>query len=115
MSERDRIEVNISTMEEYAQFIKNNPVVILKASTAKCNPCKQILPFFKNEVSMLPSQVSIMYIDINNAPTIARKFRIRYVPCILSIINGMPEDSIIGAKPVEIKDFFNKVKKRIGC
>ena len=112
-SESVRVEVTISTIEEYAQFIRNNPAVILKASTVKCNPCKQILPLFKKEVALLPPEVSIMYIDITDAPSIARKFRIRYVPTILSIINGMPEDSIIGANPDKIKDFFNKVKKRI--
>jgi thioredoxin-like negative regulator of GroEL len=111
----DRVEVSISNIEEYSQFILNNPVVILKASAVNCGPCKTIIPLFKDEVSKLPPRVSIIYIDINDAPTIARKYRIRYVPCMLSIINGEPEDIIVGAKPEGIRDFFNKVKKRIGC
>jgi len=115
MSDKERVEVTISNIEEYAQFVRNHRVIVLKASAVKCKPCKKILPLFKNEVCLLPPQVSIIYIDINDAPTIARKFRIRHVPCIMSIIDGLPEDSIIGANPDGIKGFFNKVKRRIGC
>lgn len=111
---QERNVVQLSNVEDYKQFVSNNSVVIIKASAKWCGPCKTIQPFFAEKISQLPTKVSIIFIDINDAPSLSRKLSIRAVPCIMSIINGQPCDVIVGANKDKINNFINKLKKQIG-
>lgn len=111
---QERNVVQISSVEDYKRFVADNSVVIVKASAKWCGPCKTIQPFFMEKISELPLGVSVMFIDINDAPSLSRKLSIRAVPCIMSIVNGQPCDVVIGANTDKIGNFINKLKKQIG-
>ena len=113
MSE-ERIVVELSSLSAYQQFVRDNPVVILKAGATWCGPCQTIKPYFIAKVNELPTGVSVMLVDISKAPTISRKLSIRSVPCFISIINGQPCDVITGANKGNLDKFFEKLKKRLG-
>ena len=114
MSNEERRIVAISSLAAFQQFIRDNPVVILKAHATWCGPCKRIQPFFEEQYKTLPTGVSIVYVDIDQGPSIARKYAIRSVPCMISIYNGQPYDVVKGAKTQEIANFFTKVNKQLG-
>ncbi len=109
----ERNEVALTALSAYQQFIIDNPIVILKASAVWCGPCKVIKPLFDSEVLKLPIDVSIIHLDINQGPSIARKLSIRAVPCMISIIGGYPVDVVTGANPAAVSKFFAKVQKRL--
>ena len=113
MAEEERRVVAISSLAAFQQFIRDNPVVILKAHATWCGPCKRIQPLFEEQYKTLPKGVCIVYVDIDQGPSIARKYAIRSVPCMISLYNGQPYDVVKGARPQEIVNFFSKVKKQI--
>ncbi len=114
MAEERRL-VEISDYSKFIQFLSENPVVIMKAHATWCGPCKTIQPFFEEKVNELPTGVSVVYVDVDKASTISRKYRIRSVPCMISFFKGQPYDVVKGANGGEIFKFFEKVKKRIGA
>ena len=111
---QERIVAELSNLAAYQQFIRDNPVVILKASATWCGPCQTIKPYFAEKVNELPTGVSVLLIDISKSPSISRKLSIRSVPCFITIINGQPCDVMTGANKGNLDKFFEKLKKRLG-
>lgn len=103
----ERVVAELSTIAEYQRFIKIHPEVILIASAVWCGPCKIIKPFYIQKINTLPPNYSVALIDINKAPSISRRLSIRSVPCIISIINGEPQNVVVGANKNAITHFFN--------
>ena len=114
MAEVKRTIVTLTELSTYQQFLRDNSVVILKAGAVWCGPCKMIQPLFDSEMRELPIEVSIVYLDVDKAPSISRRLSIRSVPCIISIINGQPDDVVVGANPAAVSKFFAKVRRRLG-
>ena len=112
MSDERRV-VSISSFATFQQFLRENPLVIMKAHSTWCGPCKTIQPHFEAEFNKLPQSATIVYVDIDKAPTISRKYSIRSVPCMISFYNGQPYDVVKGANPEAVTKFFAKIKKHI--
>ena len=112
--QQKREVVELTTFQEYKNFVATRTVVILKASATWCGPCQTIKPHFINKVNELPLGVSVILIDISKAPSISRKLSIRSVPCMISIIRGQPCDVVMGANIDGINSFFGKIQKLLG-
>jgi thiol-disulfide isomerase/thioredoxin len=108
----DRIKY-ISSIEEFNKIINNNKIVIVKASATWCKPCKVINPFFNICIKELPPDVCIVFIDIDEASDIKRKYKIKAVPYFANFIDGDITDITNTSDKTEIKSFLLKTLKNI--
>ena len=74
--------------------------VVLDFSATWCGPCRMFAPTFE-EVSE-KSDAMFAKIDVDEAPELARRFRIMSVPTIIRLTDGEVTDKKIGVIPAEV-------------
>lgn len=109
----DRVVCKLGNINEYELFIKNNKYIIIKAGATWCGPCQRIKGLFNSLAYKMPKEFVVGLIDIDDASCIRRKLNINSVPYIASVIDGEVIDVMAGSDDKQIRDLFNKCKKRI--
>jgi thiol-disulfide isomerase/thioredoxin len=71
--------INVETMEEYSQYLKNNRYVVANFSASFCKPCKDIYPFIE-ELALNNQHITFLKIDIENGYKISDYYDITSIP-----------------------------------
>ena len=53
--------VYLTERNDFLEFIKNNPYVIVKATATWCGPCKRVKPFIDKWIEILPKKNTCCY------------------------------------------------------
>ena len=105
--------VYLTDRNEFLEFIKHNPYVIVKATATWCGPCKRVKPFIDKWIEILPKQIRVVVVDGDKGPGIMRALRWRAYPTIGNFINGQPMDVVEGANQEQIGKLFQKTVTRM--
>ena len=70
--------------------------VVVEFYATWCGPCKVLTPRIEELASSCRSQVSFLKVDLDESPTLARRFQIEAVPTVLFLKNGKIINRIIG-------------------
>jgi thioredoxin 1 len=71
--------INVKTLGEYSQILKNNRYVVANFSASFCKPCKEIAPFIEELVVSYPN-MTFLKIDIEDASDISDYHNITSIP-----------------------------------
>uniref|UniRef100_A0A6C0K9K1 Thioredoxin domain-containing protein n=1 Tax=viral metagenome TaxID=1070528 RepID=A0A6C0K9K1_9ZZZZ len=71
--------INVKTLSEYSQILKNNRYVVANFSASFCKPCKEIAPFIEELVVSYPN-MTFLKIDIEDASDISDYHNITSIP-----------------------------------
>jgi thioredoxin 1 len=71
--------INVKTLGEYSQILKNNRYVVANFSASFCKPCKEIAPFIEELVVSYPN-ITFLKIDIEDASDISDYHNITSIP-----------------------------------
>jgi thioredoxin 1 len=71
--------INVKTLGEYSQILKNNRYVVANFSASFCKPCKEIAPFIEELVVSYPN-ITFLKIDIEDASDIIDYHNITSIP-----------------------------------
>jgi thioredoxin 1 len=61
-----------------------------------CGPCKRLAPLLDELAGPLTNRVKFAKVNIDEAPALARQFRVEAVPTLLLFRNGKVVDTIVG-------------------
>ena len=82
-----------------ADVLKSDKPVLVDFWAEWCAPCRKIAPLLEEIAGEMGDQVSIVKLNIDENPEVARNYRIMSVPTLTVFKNGEPVQSVAGAKP----------------
>lgn len=104
--------VYLTSRDKFLQYLKTHHIVIVKFTASWCGPCKRIAPLVNELYSKMPSNVSMIVVDIDSGADIKRALRVDSVPRIYNFVKGELMDSVIGSKEENVISFFKKTLAR---
>jgi len=81
-------QIDLYTLDEYENFIKNNSGAVLYFSTPECNVCKILKPKLRNILDEEFPELKFAYINCSEAKELAAQNQIFAVPTILFLFEG---------------------------
>ena len=87
------VTVNDTNFDE---FVKTNLPILLDIGATWCGPCKALAPIVDELGEEYDGKVAVGKVDVDEAPEIAARFRVRNVPTVLFIKNGELVDKSVG-------------------
>ena len=80
----------------YDEVVKTELPVMLDLSATWCGPCKALAPIVEELATELEGKVVVGKADVEEAPGIAARFRVRSVPTVLFLKVGELKDKLVG-------------------
>lgn len=87
------VTVNDTNFDE---FVKTNLPILLDIGATWCGPCKALAPIVDELGEEYDGKVAVGKVDVDEAPEIAARYRVRNVPTVLFIKNGELVDKSVG-------------------
>lgn len=115
-----QIITHFNDKQQFFELQQYNPgIIIIKLGAKWCKPCKTIAPIVDAFFATSPAQVICCNIDIDESFELYSHFNknriINGVPALLCYKKGntsiYPDDSVIGASPVQLNNFFKRCGK----
>jgi len=86
-------------------------IVLVKFGATWCAPCK-ILTGVLNKIKSEFNEINFQDVDIDDYPALAKEYKIRSVPTIVILRNGIEINRILGAAKIEaIRKVLNDIVK----
>ncbi|KAJ1937141.1 hypothetical protein FBU59_004843 [Linderina macrospora] len=86
----------ITSLEQFNQFIEKNPKVAVDFTATWCGPCRMIGPVF-HKLAETTDGVAFASVDVDKVSDVAQKYRVRAMPTFVFIKNGAKVDELTGA------------------
>jgi thioredoxin 1 len=101
------LELNLNN---FADTIKNNKVVMVDFWAPWCGPCRMIAPIIEELAEEYKDKgVVVAKVNTDENQEIAMQFQIRSIPTVLFFKNGELVDGMIGAAPKQM--YVEKLEK----
>lgn len=81
-----------------AKVLESDKPVIVDFWATWCGPCRQLAPVLES-IATENSDVVVLKIDIDANPETAKKYGVMSVPTLMRFEGGIPNKTIVGAKP----------------
>ena len=101
------------------QRSSTNKVIVVKFGAEWCGPCKKIKPLWNEWITLVPSNIIIVDIDVDESielyVQLKAKKMVKGVPTILAFAGDIkrekwyiPDDSVLGGNEGDVKQFMNR-------
>ena len=81
-------QTNLLSVEEYENFVKENPGAVIYFSTPTCNVCKVLKPKLKEILKEDFPEMKFAYVDCEAAKELAAQKQVFAVPTIQFLFEG---------------------------
>ena len=112
-----KIDDSLVTRVDLGKLLeKNDGVLIIKFGAKWCGPCKTVEGLLNQYFDMMPSNISTIEVDIDDAVDLYGFLRskkvVNGIPVIVAYykdnIHYIPDDIVVGIDPTKIKHFFQR-------
>ena len=94
---------------DFAQFVKQHPNVVVDAWAPWCGPCKRIAPIMDELAKEYNGKVAIGKLNTDDNQRTAMQFGIMSIPTLLVFKDGQRVDQIVGLMPKDaLQQRFNR-------
>lgn len=87
------VEVN---EKNFAEIKNSNLPVLLDIGATWCGPCKALAPIVEEIASEYEGKALVCKVDADESPAITSEFRVRGVPTVVFLKNGVAVDKSVG-------------------
>jgi thioredoxin 1 len=87
--------------DNFAEVIKTDKPVVIDCSATWCGPCKALAPIVEELAKDYEGRAVVCTADVEEATELASQFRVRNVPTVLFLKNGVLKDKSVGLVPKE--------------
>lgn len=95
---------------EFANFIKNNEIAVVKFGAEWCGPCKALDPEFDKMAGYFQvSGLAFARVDVDQVPTVPHQFGVSGIPDTYIFYNGQPYTHVVGNVPASVANAINSV------
>lgn len=91
----------ITNMKEFDNELQQNEIVVVDFWATWCGPCRIMNPIIKDFADE-NEQVTVLKVDVDEAPEISQRYNIMSIPTMIFFKNGEPE----GKKIVGVVEKF---------
>ncbi|UNI18596.1 hypothetical protein JDV02_004852 [Purpureocillium takamizusanense] len=95
------VVVEIKSLEEFNQVLKDNPRVVVDFTASWCPPCRMIKPVFA-KLSEEKGEIKFVSVDVDEVAPVAQEYGISAMPTFLFFKDGKQVDDLRGAVPPEL-------------
>jgi thioredoxin 1 len=100
--------INVKTLSEYSQILKNNSCIVANFSASFCKPCKEIAPFIEDMAARYP-RITFLKIDIEDASEISDYHNITSIPFFKFYKNEIEITSYCGTDKRIIQEALDSI------
>jgi thioredoxin 1 len=104
----DHERVLTLTDKNFGQQTKNK-VVLVDFWASWCAPCRMMAPILNEVASELKGNSHVGKVNIEQYQSLAQKFRVRNIPTLILLKNGVEVDRFVGVKNKEF--LLNQINK----
>lgn len=102
------------TKPSFGDLIQGNKPVLVDFSAEWCGPCKSMPPILKQVKDRLKDDVTIITIDIDRNPELARNYQIQSVPTMMVFRRGEVKWRQSGVVPADyIKNALDGILQQL--
>jgi thioredoxin 1 len=87
----------------------NNKVVLVDFWASWCAPCRMMAPVLNDVASELKGNLHVGKVDIQQYQSLAQKFKVRNIPTLVLLKNGVEVNRFVGIKNKEF--LLNQINK----
>lgn len=91
--------LNINSIEEYNKLLNDfpNKIIVIDFWAIWCAPCITFAPIFERLNQQFANNFIFVKVNVDQAPSIAQKYRVTGIPTTLFIKNNKIVNKIVGA------------------
>lgn len=86
---------------ELNSLLSDNELVVLDCTATWCGPCKVVSPLMDKLADEYKGLATVVKIDVNENPNVAKQLDIRSIPAVMFFKNGDLLEKIVGIAPYE--------------
>jgi len=94
------LEINESNFEK--EVMKSDTPVLLDFWAEWCGPCRILAPVFEQLSTDFKGKIKFAKVNVDENETVAGKFGVMGIPCLVLVEKGKEVDRIVGYAPKEV-------------
>jgi thioredoxin 1 len=97
------------TEKDFDKYLATNKVVLVDFWAAWCMPCKIQTKMIKGKKDQIPTGARIAKVNVDNFPSLARRFNVRGIPQMYLFVQGKPVKGWTGV--TQASELFTEMAK----
>ena len=89
----------VSSADFQSKVLEAQGPVLVDFFATWCGPCRMVAPVLEEVAEEMAGKVTIVKVDIDQSPDVARRYGIMSVPTLTLFENGEVVRQVIGAQP----------------
>ena len=93
----------------FATTVNSSPAILVDFWAGWCGPCRALGPTIEAVSDEYAGRVAVAKVDVDKAPATTSKWRIKSIPAIIALRNGVEVGRVVGNAPAKVKELIESL------